>query len=77
MLGGDGTNPAPELSEMHISAVQEAMNQMMGSASTSMSTIFNKKVDISPPGIDLMDLKSMKGQIMYLKMTFSLKFRSD
>ncbi|MGY4689831.1 flagellar motor switch phosphatase FliY [Salibacterium sp. K-3] len=61
MLGGDGTNPAEELEEMHVSAVQEAMNQMMGSASTSMSTIFNKRVDITPPGIDLMDVKNSEG----------------
>ncbi|GAE29256.1 flagellar motor switch phosphatase FliY [Halalkalibacter hemicellulosilyticus] len=61
MLGGDGTNPDEELNEMHTSAVQEAMNQMMGSASTSMSTIFNKRVDISPPGIDLMDVKNNEG----------------
>src|SRR5690625_3398944 len=49
MLGGDGRNPDTELNEIHLSAVQEAMNQMMGSAATSMSTIFNKKVNISPP----------------------------
>lgn len=51
MLGGDGTNPDKELNEMHLSAVQEAMNQMMGAAATSMSTVFNKKIDISPPQI--------------------------
>ncbi|WP_026689890.1 flagellar motor switch phosphatase FliY [Alteribacter aurantiacus] len=61
MLGGDGLNPDKNLSDMHISAVQEAMNQMMGSASTSMSTIFNKRVDISPPGIDLLDLSENIG----------------
>ncbi|MCL7746477.1 flagellar motor switch phosphatase FliY [Halalkalibacter alkaliphilus] len=61
MLGGDGMEPSLELTDMHVSAVQEAMNQMMGSASTSMSTIFNKKVDISPPGIDLMDVKKEEG----------------
>ena len=49
MLGGDGKAPNEELNEIHLSAVQEAMNQMMGSAATSMSTVFNKKVDISPP----------------------------
>src|SRR5690625_3500695 len=53
MLGGDGTAPEEELNDIHISAVQEAMNQMMGSAATSMSTIFNKKVDISPPTIKM------------------------
>ncbi|MEB1810098.1 MAG: flagellar motor switch phosphatase FliY [Bacillaceae bacterium] len=61
MLGGDGLNPSSDLGEMQISAVQEAMNQMMGSASTSMSTIFNKRVDISPPGIDLMDIPREEG----------------
>ncbi|WP_077601174.1 flagellar motor switch phosphatase FliY [Oceanobacillus sojae] len=51
MLGGDGKDPDKELNEMHLSAVQEAMNQMMGAAATSMSTVFNKKIDISPPQI--------------------------
>ncbi|MBU9714543.1 flagellar motor switch phosphatase FliY [Evansella tamaricis] len=58
MLGNDGTNVNENLGEMEISAVQEAMNQMMGSASTSMSTIFNKRVDISPPGIDVLNLQN-------------------
>ncbi|MBM7579867.1 flagellar motor switch protein FliN/FliY [Jeotgalibacillus terrae] len=61
MLGGDGTNPSDDLGEIQLSAVQEAMNQMMGSASTSMSTIFGVKVDISPPSIDLMDLENKAG----------------
>ncbi|WP_226665681.1 flagellar motor switch phosphatase FliY [Metabacillus litoralis] len=55
MIGGDGTNPDEMLGEIQVSAVQEAMNQMMGSAATSMSTIFNKKVDISPPRVELLD----------------------
>ena len=49
MLRGDGLKPSDLLDEIQLSAVQEAMNQMMGSAATSMSTIFSKKVDISPP----------------------------
>lgn len=53
MLGGDGLNPDQSLTEIHLSAVQEAMNQMMGAAATSMSTIFNKKIDISPPSIEV------------------------
>ncbi len=61
MLGGDGLNPSEELGEIHLSAVQEAMNQMMGSAATSMSTIFNKKVDISPPSINLMNIREDEG----------------
>ncbi|MFP7494074.1 flagellar motor switch phosphatase FliY [Terribacillus saccharophilus] len=61
MLGGDGNAPAEEFNEIHQSAVQEAMNQMMGAAATSMSTVFSKKVDISPPSIALMDLANGTG----------------
>ena len=43
MLGGDGLNPRSDLGEIQLSAVQEAMNQMMGSAATSMSTVLIKK----------------------------------
>ena len=50
-----------ELNEIHISAVQEAMNQMMGSSATSMSTIFNRFVNISPPGIDILNLARGEG----------------
>ncbi|GED18779.1 hypothetical protein KGI01_05200 [Kurthia gibsonii] len=79
MLGGDGLNPAEELNEIHLSAVQEAMNQMMGSAATSMSTIFNKKVDISPPSIDLMNFSNNEGtenipdDDLLVKVSFRLK----
>ncbi|NRT60886.1 flagellar motor switch protein FliN [Clostridium saccharoperbutylacetonicum] len=50
MMGGDGNiTEVHELSEIEISAVSEAMNQMIGSAATSMATMFGRKVDISPP----------------------------
>lgn len=50
MMGGDGNvTDVHELSELEISAVSEAMNQMIGSAATSMATMFGRKVDISPP----------------------------
>ncbi len=55
MMGGDGTNPDTELNEIHMSAVGEAMNQMMGAVATSLSTMFNKKIDISPPKVNLID----------------------
>lgn len=61
MLGGDGKSPSEMMGEIHLSAVQEAMNQMMGSAATSMSSIFNKRVDISPPSIELLDFESGEG----------------
>lgn len=56
MMGGDGTNTDGELGELHLSAISEAMNQMMGSAATSLSTMLNKTIDISPPVADLVDL---------------------
>ncbi|QDR80501.1 fliN: flagellar motor switch protein FliN [Sporomusa termitida] len=55
MMGGDGSNPPSELNELYMSAVSEAMNQMMGSTATSISTIFKKKVDIAPPKVNLLD----------------------
>lgn len=56
MMGGDGSNTDGELSELHLSAISEAMNQMMGSAATSLSSMLEKKVDISPPSASLVDL---------------------
>ena len=56
MMGNDGTNPDEELSEIHMSAVSESMKQMMGSVATSLSSMFNKKVDITPPVVTLVDL---------------------
>lgn len=49
MMGGDGLIDSTELSELEISAVQEAMNQMIGSSATSMATMFAREVNISPP----------------------------
>ena len=78
MLGGDGTSPAELLDEIHLSAVQEAMNQMMGSAATSMSSIFEKKVDISPPSIELLNISEGEGrdtipqQNLLVKISFRL-----
>lgn len=56
MMGGDGTHvDESELNDLHLSAVAEAMNQMMGSAATSLSTIFNMMVNISPPKVEIVD----------------------
>ncbi|MBR4027582.1 MAG: flagellar motor switch phosphatase FliY [Lachnospiraceae bacterium] len=57
MMGGDGTNIDGELGELHLSAISEAMNQMMGSSATSLSSMLNKTIDISPPMADLVDMK--------------------
>jgi len=79
MLGGDGTTADRSLGEIQLSAVQEAMNQMMGSAATSMSTVFGKRIDISPPTLHLLDLAEGKGleylpdEDLFIKVSFRLK----
>ena len=57
MMGGDGTNTDGELGELHLSAISEAMNQMMGSAATSLSSMLNRKIDISPPNATVINLQ--------------------
>ncbi|WP_010282417.1 flagellar motor switch phosphatase FliY [Bacillus timonensis] len=79
MLGGSGLGAPESLGELQLSAVQEAMNQMMGSAATSMSTVFSKKIDISPPSIDILDIKQGEGaenlpiDDILVKISFRLK----
>ncbi len=81
MMGGDGTNTESELSELHLSAISEAMNQMMGSASTSMSSMINEMVDISPPTARRIDFQAtalddvmgdMEGQL-FVQVSFKMK----
>jgi len=57
MMGGDGSNADEgEITELHLSAISEAMNQMMGSSATSLSTMLGTMIDISPPSANLLDL---------------------
>lgn len=51
MMGGEGKPTSTEFTDLQLSAVAEAMNQMIGSASTSMSTMIERKVDILPPHV--------------------------
>lgn len=66
MMGSDGRGDFAkmELGELHLSAVSEAMNQMMGAAATSLSIMLDRKTDISTPETQYMD----KGQ--YIAYTF-------
>ena len=49
MMGGDGRSPSHEIGELQLSAVGEAMNQMIGSASTTMASMLGINIDITPP----------------------------
>lgn len=60
MMGGDGSNIDGELGELHLSAISEAMNQMMGASATSLSTMLGTMIDISPPEASLLDLREIK-----------------
>ncbi len=81
MLGGDGVvqNQGAELDDIYMSAIQEAMNQMMGTAATSMSTIFSKRIDISPPSTVLLDVSEessdqyIPNDNTLIKVSFQLK----
>lgn len=56
MMGGSGNVQLGELTELHLSAIGEAMNQMVGSSSTSLSEMLGKKIDISPPQAFILNL---------------------
>lgn len=73
MMGGDGTNTDGELGELHLSAISEAMNQMMGSSATSLSSMLGKMIDISPPEsslINITDFQSPEEISPFLAGTF-------
>ena len=81
MMGGDGKNHDPEVTELHLSAASEAMNQMMGTAASSMATMLGTPTDISTPEVNRIDVESVKlfekmfdsEQDMFLKIAFRLE----
>ena len=80
MMGGDGTNISGEVGKLQLSAISEAMNQMMGAAATSLSSMTGHKVDISPPVADVQDFVSQDpGSVAqflagtFVKISFKMK----
>ena len=56
MMGGDGFgDPTGEINEIDLSAIAECMNQMIGSSSTSMSSMVKTKIDIDTPDAFILD----------------------
>ncbi|UOY93399.1 flagellar motor switch phosphatase FliY [Ectobacillus sp. JY-23] len=79
MMMGDGDIKGKELTELELSAVQEAMNQMMGFAATSMSEFFQETVDMSPPTIQVVKLieeleknPGIEGSNVFIRVAFNL-----
>lgn len=80
MLGGSGYNIGGEIGELQISAISEAMNQMMGTSATSMATMLKMPVDISTPEVNSIDVESVKifeklfsnGSDVFVKISFKL-----
>ncbi|MBQ2088673.1 MAG: flagellar motor switch phosphatase FliY [Lachnospiraceae bacterium] len=80
MMGGEGNSTDEEVGEIHLSAISEAMNQMMGSSATSLSSMLDHMIDISPPSSDLIDLaESVDGSDIadflhedFVRITFKL-----
>lgn len=79
MMGGDGTGDAGELTELHLSAISEAMNQMVASAATSLSEMFKKRIDIFPPKAfsfsfanSQIDIKELNPEDKVVKTSFKM-----
>jgi len=81
MMGGEGKieGEVKELGEIETSAVSEAMNQMIGSAATSMATMFMREINISPPVSNIWDdateplSQEISEDETIIKVSFSLK----
>lgn len=59
MMGGTGdVSKDAEINDLDMSAIGEAMNQMVGSASTSLSSMIHAKVDIDTPQPFMLDFQS-------------------
>lgn len=81
MMGGSGyALMGGEISELHLSAISEAMNQMMGTSATSMATMLGEAVDISTPDVTSVDVESIKvfervfdtGAERFVKISFKM-----
>lgn len=60
MMGGDGSNTSGDITDLHLSAASEAMNQMMGTSATSLSSMLGVATDISTPVVNQIDVESIK-----------------
>ncbi len=80
LMGGDGSISADDidLDDIHMSAMSEIMNQMMGSAATSLSKMLGSSIDITPPsakriGIDTDVSDLLDGSQLVIKVCFDME----
>ena len=80
LMGGDGNIDFEntELDEMHLSAMNEIMNQMIGASSTSLSTVLGHAIDITPPsamcvGRDTDISEMLDGSQLVIKVSFDME----
>lgn len=80
MMGMEPPEKPPQLGEMELSGIGEAMNQMMGASATAMSDFFGRLIDISPPRVESKDLHSESLDVTELgedspvvKITFNIE----
>ena len=75
MMGEDGSSPPEVLTDLHVSAVTEAMNMMMGSSATAMSDMFGTRIDISPPDVEQLDLTDATEELPIVEPVVQVSFR--
>lgn len=80
MMGNDGKGmyTQGEITDLHLSAVGEAMNQMTASSATAMSKMFDNKIDISPPTVRYVvindyEISDDTTDDIYVKIKFNMK----
>jgi flagellar motor switch protein FliN/FliY len=67
-----------ELDELHLSAMGEIMNQMIGSSATSLSNLLSCPIDITPPtalcvGLDTDVSEYLDGSQLVIKISFDME----
>ena len=80
LMGGDENADADniELDEIHMSAMSEIMNQMIGASATSLSNMLGRAIDITPPsacnvGVDTDVSRFLDGSQLVIKVSFDME----
>lgn len=55
MMGGEGTPPSSIIDDLQLSAISEAINQMLGMAANTLGSTYGKKLEVQPPHAGVID----------------------